>query len=348
MFLWHYLKTKWTDGLPPTNSNYVKYIVFIISLHYSVFVVAQTAVKNSITRTPVSFATVSFGNGNGIFADGEGVFLFTKKIYPDIDTLYISAIGFKDFKIAALHLPKDIFLTPQVNELEEVLISTDLNRKFKIEKRKPTTHNDFFKCWLPTIESEIAVYFPNESETIKKITKVFFPLKIEASEWKQRNRSNAKKRSFSTLFKVQFYDNIDGLPGNPINYDPITFIATEENKDLYKLDIEEQHIYVPKGGIFVSLQVLGYTDKNNRLLPNKKYKEIKTKTGIKKVPTTFRPLLPFTNKIPSINTYTKRVFINDEKWLRHEKKNEKTPSSLITEGYNNYGIGIYLKVYKND
>ena len=325
-----------------------KKLFFLIYLIIISYLPAQTAIKNGITKTPASFATISFGNGNGVFADGEGMFLFSKKIYPDIDTLYISAIGFKDFKIATLNLPKEILLTPTVNELDEVFISTDLNRKFKIEKRKPTTHNDFFRCWLPTIESEIAVYFPNKSKATKKITKVLFPIKIEASEWKKRNRSNSKKRSFSTLFKVQFYDNIDGLPGNPINYDPITFIATEQDKDLYELDVEDQYIYMPKDGIFVSLQVLGYADDNEKLIPNKKYKEVKTKTGIKKVPTTFRPLLPFTNKIANTNTYTKRIFVNDEQWLVHEKKNAKTPSNLLTEGFNNYGIGIHLKIYKDD
>jgi len=318
------------------------YSLFAFSLN------AQIVIKNSQTKNPVSYATISFGNGNGVFADDEGIFFFTKKLYPDIDTLYISAIGFEELKIAVSDLPKEILLNSQVNELDEILISTNINRKFKVEKRKPTTHDDYFKCWLPTIESEIAVFFPNKTSNTKKITKVFFPIKVEASDWKERKRKNSKKRVFSTLFKVQFYDNIDGLPGDPLNYAPITFIATEKNKSIFELNVEENSIYIPEGGVFISLQVLGYTDRVGKLLPNKKYKEIKTKTGIKKVPTNFRPLLPFTDQISEKQTYIKRVFINGGQWYRYEKKNEQEPSKLLNAGLNNYGIGIHTNIYKNE
>lgn len=316
--------------------------LFVLSLN------AQISIKNKQTKAPISFATISFGNGNGIFADDEGVFFFTKKLYPDIDSLYVSAIGFKELRIATANLPNTIFLISQVNELEEVIVQTKINKKFKVEKRKPITHNEYFKCWLPTIESEISVFFDNPTSNTKKITKVFFPIKVEASDWNERKRRKSKKQTFSTLFKVQFYDNIDGLPGDPLTYETITFRATQENEDLFELNVEEHDIYIPKGGVFISLQVLGYTDKAGKLLPNKKYKEIPSKTGIKKIPTNFRPLLPFTHKISKKNTYVKRVFINGGEWARFEKKNEKKPSKLLRAGINNYGMGIHIKVYKNE
>jgi len=295
----------------------------------------------------VSYATISFGDGQGIFADDEGSFFFTRKLYPDVDSLYLSALGFKDKVIATENLPKSIFLDTETNTLEEVVITTFLDRKFKKETLKPYLDDDYYKCWLPTIESEIAVFFPNEDDKLKKITSVLFPITLESRDWKKRKRSNADKRSFSTLFKVKFYKNNDGYPGDPLTYSNIVFRATEKNGDEFKLDVSEHDLVIPENGFFVSLQVLGYTDNNGKLLPNKKYKEIKGKNGIVKIPTNFRPLLPFTNEIKEHRTFIKRVFISGNDWQSF-KKGSAFKSSLLQRNLINYGIGIGFKNYKDD
>ncbi|WP_425076033.1 hypothetical protein [Psychroserpens sp. S379A] len=308
---------------------------------------AQTKVVSSETKYPVSYATISFGNGQGIFADDEGDFIFTKKLYPDVDSLFISALGFKDKAIAAIDLTKSIFLETETNTLDEVVIKTTINRKFKKETLKPYLDNDYYKCWLPTIESEIAVFFPNEDDKLKKITSVIFPITLESRDWKKRKRSNANKRPFSTLFKVKFYASDNGVPGEPLVYSNIVFRATEKNGDEFKLDVSEHDIIFPENGFFVSLQVLGYTDANGKLLPNKKYKEIKGKSGTVKIPTNFRPLLPFTNEINDYRTYIKRVFINGNNWVQFKKGNG-IESSLLRSNLNNYGVGISFNSYKDE
>ncbi|WP_231928722.1 hypothetical protein [Formosa sp. Hel1_31_208] len=112
---------------------------------------------------------------------------------------------------------------------------------------------------------------------------MLFPITLESKDWNKRKRSNADKRKFSTLFKVKFYKNDNGIPGDVMTYSNIVFRVTEKNGDAFKLDISEHNLFIPKGGFFVSLQVLGYTDPNGKLLPNKKYKEIKSKNGIVKI-----------------------------------------------------------------
>lgn len=318
-------------------------IVFVFNLSTS-----QTYIKDSETNYPVSYATISFGNGNGIFADDEGLFIFNKKLYPDIDSLYISALGYKQLVIATTNLPKDIKLIPDVNELDEVVINVKNKKKFKKEELKPYLDDDYYKCWLPTIESEIAVFFPNTDDRLKQLKSVKFPIALESRDWKKRKRANSDKRSFSTLFKVQFYEaNEQGLPGDVITYETIVFRATEKDGDYHELNVENYDLYMPKNGFFVSIQVLGYTDKSGKLLPNKKYKEIKTKSGVVKIPTNFRPLLPFTDKIKTKNTYVKRVFINGNEWVRFQKGNG-FKSSLLDNNLNNYGVGVTYKVYKNE
>lgn len=309
---------------------------------------AQITIIDTETEEPVSYATISFGNGNGIVADEEGKFFFSKKLYPDIDSLFVSALGYHEQKLNALQLPKIVVLKSEADELTEVILQARPKGKFKIKKIKPEGHNDYFKCWLPTIESEIAVFFPNTELRTKRLTKVLFPIKVEDEQWKKNKKKGkqAEVRKFSTLFRVRFYENNEGVPGDVLTYEEIVFTATEQLKDVYKLDVTESNIYVPKKGMFVSLQVLGYTDFEGRLLPNKKYKEVKTKKGIVKISTTFRPLLPFTDVFSEKRTFVKRVFLNANEWILYDKENVKQKSNLLNQGLNNYGIGLEMEVYE--
>lgn len=321
--------------------------ILLIFLLFGPISFAQITITDSITNYPVSYATISFGNGNGIFADDEGKFVFTKKIYPDIDSLFISALGFKDLNLSTENLPKLLLMQPQADELEEVLIGVTLDRKFKKETLKPYLDDDYYNCWLPTIESEIAVYFPKNSNKDQKLSSVIFPIALESKDWEKRKRANSDKKKFSTLFKVNFYANNNGVPGKVLTYETIVFRATEKEGDFYALIVDDYDIYIPENGFFVSIQVMGYTDKAGKLLPNKKYKEIKSKNGVVKIPTNFRPLLPFTDEIETKNTYIKRVFINGNNWAKFDKGNG-FKSSLLDRNLYNYGIGITYKTYKDD
>jgi len=308
---------------------------------------AQIVILDSDSKHPISYATISFGNGNGLFADDEGLFVFTKKLYSDVDSLFITALGYKNLNVATTSLSKTLFLEPKIDELNEIVIKVKPKGKFKKEKLKAYLDDDYYKCWLPTIESEIAVFFDNKNNKVKKITSVYFPFALESKNWKKRKRSNADKRSFSTLFKVNFYENKDGFPGKVLTNENIVFRVTEQDGDLFELNVDDYDIFIPKSGIFVSLQVLGYTDKTGKLLPNKKYKEIKSKNGVVKIPTNFRPLLPFTDKIVEHNTFIKRIFLLGNKWVQFKKGN-RFKSGLLNNGLYNYGMGLTFNTYKDE
>ena len=324
----------------------MRQFLLIISL-ISQFAIAQITISDSITKYPVSYATISFGNGNGIFADDDGQFIFNKKLYPDIDSLYISALGYKDLLLTTKDLPIKLFLSPETDILDEVIIGIKLDRKFKEEKLKPYLDDDYYKCWLPTIESEIAVFIDNPDGKQRKFNSILFPIALESKDWSKRNRSNAEKKKFSTLFKVKFYKNDNGLPGQPITYETIVFRTTEKDGDIHQLNVQDYNILLPPNGGFVSIQVMGYTDKAGKLLPNKKYKEIKRGSSVVKIPTNFRPLLPFTDEVADNQTFIKRVFINNNKWVKF-KKNNGFKSTLLDNGYYNYGIGFTVNVYKDE
>ncbi|WP_417889489.1 hypothetical protein [Xanthomarina gelatinilytica] len=319
----------------------------IVLFFFSISGFAQTLIIDSQTKHPVSYATISFGNGQGVFADDEGMFVFTKKIYPDIDSLFISALGFKDLHISSETVSDTLQLQPFIDELDEVVVRAKIDRKYKEETIKPYLDDDYYACWLPTIESEIAVYFKNPDTKLKKLTEIQFPIALESVDWEKRHKANAEKKPFSTLFKVKVYLNNNGFPGKPLSYENMVFRVTEKDGDAYAMDVSAYDIYIPDSGFFVSLQVLGYTDDSGKLLPNKKYKEIKSRGQTVKIPTNFRPLLPFTNEIPENNTYIKRVFVNHNQWIQFKKENIND-SSLLKAGLNNYGIGISYKAFKDE
>ncbi|MGM5470720.1 hypothetical protein ACS386_10640 [Flavobacteriaceae bacterium LMO-SS05] len=330
------------------NLEAIKTLYFILLYLLSLSTVsAQTSVLEATSKQPVSYATISFGNGQGIFADDSGMFVFNKKLYPDIDSLFISALGFKDLALSSANLPKTLLLETHADVLDEVIVHAKIDRKFNEETQKPYLDDDYYKCWLPTIESEIAVFFPNTYEQLTKISNIYFPITLESKDWEKRKKKNAEKKAFSTLFMVKFYKNENGFPGTVLTYDNIVFRATEKNGDVFDLNVTDHNLFVPPSGFFVSLQVIGYTDAKGKLLPNKKYKEIKSKNGIVKIPTNFRPLLPFTDKLPDHHTFIKRVFLNGNNWVAFKKGNIDD-SSLLRAGLNNYGVGVTYKVYKEE
>ncbi len=289
---------------------------------------------------PISYATISFGNGYGLFADNDGVFVFSKKRYADIDSLYISALGYVELGLSTRNMPKKIRLTPNVDELQTVVINAEKKRKYSTKKRKPIVHDDYFKCWLPTVESEIAVFFPRNPLKPTKIESVFLPVKLEDSRSKI-----GKKQAFATLFKMHFYRNEDGVPGKPLGYRDVIFSITDQSKKNFQLDILDRNVFIPKKGIFIAIQVLGYTDKNGKLQHTKKYHEVETRKGIVKVSTTFRPLLPFTNTIQNHNTFTRRIFYKNRHWQRFDQE-YSTNNTLIQSNHYNYGMGLKLREYE--
>lgn len=317
-----------------------KVLLLLVLLVYQCIYSQTYTIKDSGEKFPISYATISFGNGNGLFADEDGVFEFSKKRYKDIDSLYISALGYKEKGISTNSLPKTIELIPDVSQLQEVVVKAENLGRYKTKKKGSKVHDDYFKCWLPTVESEIAVFFPRDPLKSTKIASVYLPVMMESSRG-----SSSKKQAFSTLFKMQFYRNENGFPGKRLVGDDIIFRITNDDKTNFELDILEHKVFVPKNGVFVSIQVLGYTDKNGKLQHTKKYHEVETRKGIVKVSTTFRPLLPFTNKIEDNITFTRRIFFKNRTWQRFDEKYSEN-NMLIQKGFMNYGMGLKMHVYE--
>lgn len=320
---------------------FVKFSVQLLILLFVNFTIAQTiTIADSTNQQPIPYATISFGNGLGNFADEDGQFPFTKEKYSDVDTLFISAMGYAEKAVLTASLLQTILLKPEVSQLNEVIVSAPKTGKFKLRKRKPVSHADIFTSWLPTVESEVAVLFKRFEDRPTQISKVLLPINAES---KYRTKGKGK---FATIFRVNFYENNKGFPGDPTGYENVVFSINEKEDKVFELDVSSKFIYIPENGIFISLQVLGYANSKGRLAQTKQYREIKTARGVQKISTSFRPLLPFSEKLIGQNTYVRRIFLNNKKWQIFDKSyNEK--SKLIQTGHRNYGMGAELKVFEN-
>lgn len=318
----------------------LRFVILLFLFGYWPLFGQYTVILDSVAKTPVSYATISFGDGRGTFAGAEGEFSFSKKKYADIDSIYISSIGYQEKGFATDNLPQTLYLAPETNQLSEVIVTAPKRGKFKKRTLKPTTHTDYFSCWLPTVESEVAVLFQRYQGKSSKIAKLLLPINAEKEYRKKGNMT------FSTLFRVQFYENDQGLPGLPVKYGDIVFRVSEINDEIYELDLSAFNVFIPEKGLFAAIQVLGYSDAKGKLLQTKKYNEVKTRRGIQKISTTFRPLLPFTSALPQQQTFVRRVFFNNKKWQVFDQTYNEN-SKLIQSGQRNYGMGALLHVYED-
>ncbi len=233
---------------------------------------------DSQTQKPISFATVSFGNGLGSYANADGIFNFNSKRLSAIDTLFVSAMGYNQIIIETKNLKASYLLTPTADELDEVLVVAQRRGRFRRRQLRPVTHQEYHNSWLQTLESEIAVKFEPFQEKPTQITAILLPVNIR----EEVAGKTFPARPFSTMMRIKFYENNQGLPGNEIAYDNIVFIITEKHQNnVFEVDISQQSVFIPKDGIFIAVQVLGPTDRQGNLAETRIYNEFETERFLK-------------------------------------------------------------------
>ncbi len=176
--------------------------ISLVLFHFHLGTSQDITIKDGATNEAIAFATISFGNGKGTFADDEGSFRFSKKLYKDVDSLFFSSIGYADLGISVENLPTEIFLSQEADELETVILSAPLTGKYKYRKQKEIGHDNYFDCWGMTVESEVVVKVNTYEGVSTLITKVKLLVDLEGGDF----TSARKCRGISALVSVSFYD----------------------------------------------------------------------------------------------------------------------------------------------
>lgn len=111
------------------------FLLFVVNLNSQSLTVK---VLDSLSFSPIPFATVYFSNGKGIITNEEGIFELIEQQFEKKDTLFISSMGYKKVSLGLDNFNDSIiYMTPKMIELGNVIITNrNLSSKEIVEKVK--------------------------------------------------------------------------------------------------------------------------------------------------------------------------------------------------------------------
>ena len=146
--------------------NFLYFFIFLFALNVN----AQSStvkVLDSLSSSPVSFATVYFSNNKGIITDGDGRFELINEQYDSNDSLFISSMGYKKMSLKISSFKDSIvYMIPEMITLENVVVTNrNLSSNEIIEKVKAGIEQNYQK----EISEKKIFYRDEENSKIDKI-----------------------------------------------------------------------------------------------------------------------------------------------------------------------------------
>lgn len=256
------------------------------SLCFGQKITRKGKIIDEVTKQPLSFVNIILkGKPIGTFSDEVGSF----KIQGDVnDSLQISHIGYVKRLIPFKVDQELISLSPQSNLLNEVIITSPGKIKEAIlgffEQKSSVFMGGVF---------QYALYIENKSQTIGRVKTLYFKLGHSV------NRAKSDKREAKVRLRIYERDSSTGVPG--IDVLKKEFIcAIKPNQKLIKIDVSKENIPFLQDGIFIGIDVLGFTDDNGTLV-NYHISDVKKHLHI---PLTTKFSLPFTYVNPDGQEWT--------------------------------------------
>ncbi|GGB69466.1 hypothetical protein GCM10007424_06800 [Flavobacterium suaedae] len=205
------------------------------------------------------------------YCNEEGVITIEEN--RSFDAVTFSCVGYKDKTITKEKLKKSVvYLTPESYQLDEVVIT---NKKV-IDTLLLGELKEKKKGVLPLyIQNEVAVFFKNDFE--RDVALKTFLFKTWRIKYKTAIRLRLyKKRIFKTYHlspndpekKKNYYNTV--IPGEDLLGENIIIYLDPQKKEIIEVDFSQYNIPIPKGGVFISVECLGYYDENgNAINPDK-------------------------------------------------------------------------------
>lgn len=207
------------------------------------FVLAQTRIKDSHSKEPIPFVSVSKQNGTGTYSNEDGSF---ELLFSSSDTLYISHLAYKSVRLTKSDIEKltdgVIYLVPKSFELAEVKISQARKRNVELGYYQDKT---FFNRTGPGGQNDFSVYVNHIKNTLNQegyLEKIKFDLHVDLTE---KSNSKARIRVFSV--------GEDGLPKDDLLNKEIIKKIDRLTPNL-QIDVSEFNIVFPLKGIFIGLE----------------------------------------------------------------------------------------------
>ena len=241
------------------------------------------------TQKPIPFVAVKNCRSNeGSYTNRSGRFELLE--FRQSDTLCIKHLGYEAKKIRIDQLKDTVVALHQLPvELDEVVINTKrLHPKTTVlgyaNKSKILT-------WYMQPQMEFAVLLKyHKALTKATIKEIQIPINT-----KQLGAKREKKRKFRTAFRVQVYENNDGIPGKSLLQQPPMIICNEKSANLLKIQLQEPFPQFGAEGVFIGVEMLGaiddagtvrYQDRGRQILPGLRFtrknkRRLSTKSYVK-------------------------------------------------------------------
>lgn len=300
----------------------MKKILFLYFLSIWCLSYSQTfVVADSLTKEPLAFATVVLDEKEMLYSNEKGVFT----VKSNFENITVTYLGYNDFVSERKLLKDTIFLNPKPFELQEVIITNQDNRLYKIGYLKRAKLLYSYPV-QPKTELVICIT-PIEKHINSYIETIEFPLR----KIKFYNDTDKLYKNVPAVVRVNIYTVKNKLPDQKIfSSEPIKFIMS--NKELIKVDISSEMIQLPEEGLCFGIEMIGRINQDGEFVVENSYASA-----------------IFTDKDSpdyTAQTYHNVFLGNDNLYDMTDFFNEQAFKILKKHTYRNYNLAIGLTLRK--
>ncbi len=202
---------------------------------------SQNTVKGTViddkTSASLVYATISVvGQKGGVYTNGDGQF----KINAELgDSLLITMLGYEPLRVVA-QSDESSYRLRSVSYTTELVVVTDGKKKARREKLGDFRSSNYsYSGWWKAIVVQRLGATNTENGWL---TKVFYRLNVHGSQC-------------SVYARVRLFSNNEEQPGEALLSKNI-LIKLKGAKTKYEVDIQEEKIAFPPGGLFVGIEFL--------------------------------------------------------------------------------------------
>ncbi len=230
---------------------------FFTILLFSISIFSQTKIVllDSVTKKPLSNATIKSQKGIGFYTNKKGVFHVRKNKTKQIT---ISYLGYFKKKVNICSIKDTVFLIPKTDVLDELII------KGKKKEKKIIRTKNYGNMLLRKKEEIVSCVIPSEKLIGYDINKVSFS--FQKLTWTRRE--NILKTQ-TALIRVNVYDVLNNKPNNLLFTSKIIKINALY-KDLLTVNLEDELLTFNKEGLAFGIEYIGNIDNTGNFCNTKR------------------------------------------------------------------------------
>lgn len=221
------------------------FLILLIAINFNA-ASQNVVVVDSVSKLPLSFVAIKFGT-TGFYTSIDGEFRLDS---ISSDSLEISILGYRNVKLKTITIKDTIFLGNELNELDEVVLSI---KPKAVKKVKLSKSPNSFGSWPLQPESEILVSIQPSDEI-----KDYYLNKVNIQFEKVREKKELKNTGVRAYVRLHLYV-LDNNEPSTLIYSSKPIDVNSFDGDEVWFDVTEEQIILEKNGLFVGLELIGYT-----------------------------------------------------------------------------------------